>query len=256
MEVRRIQRDEAALYRKVRLTMLLDSPASFGESFAHALTLPDDYWAETAERTATSPDYATFIAFEGTQPCGAVTCILIAPPVLSAGQTGILRRATRGICPTPKEAEMLSPELYATAQQLAGQPWPDPRAIFDVLERAGLKMADIMRIAPPPREPDGSEPPPPPEDGPFGEHLSVTSGMVSGMWVSPTYRRKGIGRTLLNALIAWAIAQGAQRLELGVFESNAPAIQLYEQLGFSETRPPFPQPPGSARRFRFMERAL
>jgi GNAT superfamily N-acetyltransferase len=256
MEVRRIQRHEAELYRKVRLTMLLDSPASFGESFAHAQTLPDDYWAETAERASASPDYATFIAFEEAQPCGAVTGILIAPPVLSPDQTGALRRATHGTCPTPQEAEMLGPELCATAQQLAGRQWPDPREIFDILERAGLKMADIMRIAPPPREPDGSEAPPPPEDGPFGEHLSITSGMVSGMWVSPAYRRRGIGHALLNALIAWAKEQGAQRLELGVSEGNTPAIHLYEQLGFAEASRPMPSPPNAMRRFRFMERSL
>ena len=257
MEVRRLQSHEAELYRKIRLTMLVDSPSSFGESFAHAQSMPDSYWAELVERAATSSDNATFIAFDGSTPCGAVSGMIIFPPVLSDEQTAILSRAVKGICPTPDEAKLLGQQLYETATLLVRQQWRDGGEMFDVLAHGGLKFADIMRIVPPPREPDGTEPPPPPPGGgPFGAHITCTSAMINGMWVDPSYRRKGIGRALLDAVIGWAKAQGAQRLELGVSEGNTPAIHLYEQLGFAEASRPMPPPPNAMRRFRFMERSL
>lgn len=259
MEVRRLQRHEADLYRKIRLTMLVDSPSSFGESFAHAQSLPDSYWAEMVERAATSAENATFIAFDGSIPCGAVSGMIIAPPVLSDEQTAILSRAVKGICPTPDETKRLGSQLYETATLLVRQQWHDGREIFDVLAHGGLKIADIMRIVPPPREPDapdGTQPPPPPGGGPFGRPITFTSAMINGMWVDPSHRRMGIGRALLEAVMTWAKEQGAQRLELGVSEGNTPAIHLYEQLGFAEASRPMPAPPNDMRRFRFMERSL
>ena len=259
MEVRRLQCHEADLYRKIRLTMLVDSPSSFGESFAHAQSMPGSYWAEMVEQAATSPENATFIAFDGPNPCGAVSGMIISPPILSDEQTAILSRAARGICPTPEEAQLLGPQLHEAATLLVRQQWHDGREIFDVLAHGGLKVGDIMRIVPPPREPDapdGAQPPPPPEGGPFGGHITCTSAMINGMWVDPSYRRKGIGHALLDAVIAWAKVQGAQRLELGVSEGNTPAIHLYEQLGFAEDSRPMPPPSDAMRRFRFMERSL
>lgn len=257
MKVRRLQRHEASLYRKIRLNMLVDSPSSFGESFAHAHSMPDSYWAEMVERAATSAENATFIAFDGPIPCGAVSGMIIAPPVLSDEQTAILSRAVKGTCPTPDEAKCLGPQFHATVSLLVKQQWSDGREVFDVLAHGGLKIADIMRIVPPPREPaapDGAEPPP--ADGLFGRHITCTAAMINGMWVAPSHRRKGIGRALLDAVIAWAKEQGAQRLELGVSEGNTPAIHLYEQLGFVETSRPTPSAPNGMRRFRFMERSL
>ena len=50
--------------------------------------------------------------------------------------------------------------------------------------------------------------------------------------VDPRLRRRGLGRVLVNAVLAWARTLGATRVELEVRPSNIAAIRLYEQLGF------------------------
>ncbi len=57
--------------------------------------------------------------------------------------------------------------------------------------------------------------------------------MLSGMWVSPTARGRGVGRLLVGAVEGWALEQGAGRLVARVFDDNAPAIGLYAALGFT-----------------------
>lgn len=59
-------------------------------------------------------------------------------------------------------------------------------------------------------------------------HLGVLGmGLLSG------YRGQGIGRALLTRMIAEArLIEGFCRIELGVTPWNAPAIALYESLGF------------------------
>lgn len=58
---------------------------------------------------------------------------------------------------------------------------------------------------------------------------------VGSMWVSPMARGKGIGKQLLHEAMAWAAAQGAQRMELWVTAGNSPATKLYESSGFVPT---------------------
>ncbi len=53
-----------------------------------------------------------------------------------------------------------------------------------------------------------------------------------GMAVGRAWRRRGLGAELLDALLAWAPAQGITRIELGVLANNPGAIRLYEQRGF------------------------
>ena len=48
----------------------------------------------------------------------------------------------------------------------------------------------------------------------------------------PNVRRKGHGTSLISRLLEWGGAHGADRAYLQVVQSNAPAIHLYEQLGF------------------------
>lgn len=45
-------------------------------------------------------------------------------------------------------------------------------------------------------------------------------------------RRRGIGRALVDELVAYGRAHGAVRVLLEVRASNAPAIAMYEALGF------------------------
>lgn len=52
--------------------------------------------------------------------------------------------------------------------------------------------------------------------------------------VAPTSRRKGLGRRLLNALLA-AARETSSAVFLEVRESNAPARTLYKNAGFEQT---------------------
>ena len=55
---------------------------------------------------------------------------------------------------------------------------------------------------------------------------------VLGMGLMPEHRAKGIGRALIESAIERAWSCGFLRIELGVRESNQPAIKLYENVGF------------------------
>lgn len=50
--------------------------------------------------------------------------------------------------------------------------------------------------------------------------------------VAEEYRRSGVGRRILNALIAEASNRGAESIFLEVRVSNAPAMRLYLSCGF------------------------
>lgn len=58
--------------------------------------------------------------------------------------------------------------------------------------------------------------------------------ILNALHVAPRFRRKGLGRRLAQGAAAWATAQGAARLALGVEEGNAVARALYERLGMAE----------------------
>lgn len=54
---------------------------------------------------------------------------------------------------------------------------------------------------------------------------------LEDLYVTPPFRRLGVGRALLQHLAQVAIAEGCPRLEWDVLAWNAPAIAFYEQLG-------------------------
>jgi len=49
---------------------------------------------------------------------------------------------------------------------------------------------------------------------------------------APAARRRGFGRTIMLGLLRWAREAGAATAYLQVVKSNAPAIRLYNELGF------------------------
>jgi len=53
-----------------------------------------------------------------------------------------------------------------------------------------------------------------------------------GLMVAAGHRRRGIGTALLQAAESWARTARISKLELHVFPHNAPAIALYERLGY------------------------
>ncbi len=55
---------------------------------------------------------------------------------------------------------------------------------------------------------------------------------LSAVRVADGQRRSGHARALCSAMLAWACQQGARSCYVQVLVANAPAIALYEQLGF------------------------
>lgn len=51
--------------------------------------------------------------------------------------------------------------------------------------------------------------------------------------VAPEHRRQGLGLAVMAALLEWGAERGATTAYLQVLGDNAPAIALYEALGFT-----------------------
>jgi GNAT superfamily N-acetyltransferase len=54
-----------------------------------------------------------------------------------------------------------------------------------------------------------------------------------GIEVAPEHRRHGLARTVMAALLEWAAERGATTAYLQVLGHNAPALALYEGMGFT-----------------------
>jgi RimJ/RimL family protein N-acetyltransferase len=65
------------------------------------------------------------------------------------------------------------------------------------------------------------------DDHPASNHVADL-----GLMVAAAYRRRGIGRALLETAVEWARDARVRKLELHVFPHNEPAIELYERFGF------------------------
>jgi ribosomal protein S18 acetylase RimI-like enzyme len=63
---------------------------------------------------------------------------------------------------------------------------------------------------------------------------SDTAGLF-GMWVASEARGRGVGTTLVEAVIGWARNENYKRVLLDVGDENAVAIRLYESCGFVPT---------------------
>jgi ribosomal protein S18 acetylase RimI-like enzyme len=60
------------------------------------------------------------------------------------------------------------------------------------------------------------------------------SAELAGMYVLPEFRRRGLGRVLMHAVIAHARAlNGVRQLRLGVNAANDSAVHLYRAAGFT-----------------------
>ena len=70
--------------------------------------------------------------------------------------------------------------------------------------------------------------------GYVGSQSVLDAADMMNVAVHPAYRRQGIGRELVLALSERLKEKGVVRLMLEVRQSNAPAIALYESLGFQQ----------------------
>jgi GNAT superfamily N-acetyltransferase len=62
------------------------------------------------------------------------------------------------------------------------------------------------------------------------------SAWIEDVVVHQDFRRQGIGRRLLDHLVAWAKAQGATRVQLVADQENADAALFYKALGWQSTQ--------------------
>jgi ribosomal protein S18 acetylase RimI-like enzyme len=67
------------------------------------------------------------------------------------------------------------------------------------------------------------------------DQADATRAHLLSMWVAPTHRRAGIGRTLVEAVVNWACSQNVRTLQLLVTSNNEGAIKFYQRLGFALT---------------------
>jgi N-acetylglutamate synthase len=73
---------------------------------------------------------------------------------------------------------------------------------------------------------------------PVGFGLAVSESGATGLFdiaIRSGHRRRGHGRRLVEALLAWAAWRGDGQAYLQVTAANAGALALYEGLGFQET---------------------
>lgn len=68
-----------------------------------------------------------------------------------------------------------------------------------------------------------------------GRMLDAGRAELWGMWVDPGVRGTGLAEALIDAVAAWARAQGAAALELQVADPTGRAARTYRRLGFGET---------------------
>jgi ribosomal protein S18 acetylase RimI-like enzyme len=70
-------------------------------------------------------------------------------------------------------------------------------------------------------------------------------GQLISMWVAPEARRSGVGRMLIDAIVAWAAERGLRTIKLMVTSVNGGAMEFYRRLGFERTgrTEPYPNDP-------------
>ena len=76
---------------------------------------------------------------------------------------------------------------------------------------------------------------------------------IFSMWVEPAHRKTGVGRRLLDRVVAWAWGEGAGRVRLAVADGNEEALRLYRSYGFAPTGKREPLASDPSRQCAFFE---
>jgi ribosomal protein S18 acetylase RimI-like enzyme len=61
-------------------------------------------------------------------------------------------------------------------------------------------------------------------------------GLVEDVVVASEYRRKGIGKQMVDEIENWAKSEGLKRLQLLADKENAPALECYQRLEWTSTQ--------------------
>jgi len=64
--------------------------------------------------------------------------------------------------------------------------------------------------------------------------IPAGTALVSQLWTAARRRRTGLGRLLMNEIARWAVEVGADRVSLGVIETNLHVLRFYERLGYQD----------------------
>jgi len=64
--------------------------------------------------------------------------------------------------------------------------------------------------------------------------ITTPVAYVEGWWVEPIHRRQGVGRALLAAAEAWALAQGLKEIASDCHLDNSPSAAAHSACGFQE----------------------
>jgi ribosomal protein S18 acetylase RimI-like enzyme len=59
-------------------------------------------------------------------------------------------------------------------------------------------------------------------------------GYICDCFVEKSYRRRGIGKALIKAMLEWFIRKGVECVEADVYSNNLPSLMLFKKLGFEE----------------------
>ena len=91
-----------------------------------------------------------------------------------------------------------------------------------------------------------------------GRRFDAERGVAQlwGMWVDPVCRGLGVGVALVVAVRAWASADGARFLRLGVLAGPREPTGFYERLGFVRTGEQRPYPKDPSRTVFWMARPV
>ena len=120
---------------------------------------------------------------------------------------------------TPMEPEHLA-QIAALEAACFSDPWPESILAHELQNPLSLWLCAV----------DGDT-----VAGYIGSQTVLGESDMMNIAVHPDYRRQGIGRTLVLALCRELRRQMlAAALTLEVRDSNAPAIALYESLGFEQ----------------------
>lgn len=59
-------------------------------------------------------------------------------------------------------------------------------------------------------------------------------GYICDCFVEKSYRRRGIGKALIKAIVDWFVNKGVECVEADVYSTNIPSLMMFKALGFEE----------------------